>query len=53
MQVSRKEGSTVKSNTFKTYETPAAEVMTVSAADILTFSAGFEGEEHDFLLPLA
>ena len=36
---------------FGTYETPTAEIISVAAEDILTLSAGFDGDEHLFDLP--
>ena len=33
-------------NSFKHYETPTVDVLTLSQDDILTSSQGFEGEEH-------
>ena len=34
----------------KTYQTPDVDVINLGASDILTLSAGFEGEEHTFSL---
>ena len=36
---------------FKHYETPEIDVVRLTDEDILTISAGFDGEEHEFLLP--
>ena len=38
---------------FKTYQSPAVELILVGVEDILTLSnAGFAGEEHEFELPM-
>ena len=36
----------------KIYESPVAEIVDLCAEDILTFSAGFDGEDHEFELPM-
>ena len=36
----------------KSYETPVLSVMLLTDADVLTLSAGFDGEDHEFELPM-
>lgn len=33
------------------YVSPSVEMLALAVEDILTFSAGFDGEEHPFELP--
>ena len=37
---------------MKNYETPILDVLTLSFEDILTLSSGFDGDEHEFELPM-
>ena len=37
----------MRNDTLRTYASPEVEVIAVPAADILTLSAGFDGEEHE------
>ena len=49
MRKSHKEVGTMEKQ-LKPYETADVEVINLGASDILTLSAGFEGEEHTFSL---
>ena len=42
----------MENNNRKVYQMPILDVVTVSSADILTLSAGFDGDEHEFELPM-
>ena len=37
---------------MKNYEAPILDVLTLALEDILTLSSGFDGEEHEFDLPM-
>ena len=37
---------------MKNYETPILDVLTLSFEDILTLSSGFDGDDHEFELPM-
>ena len=37
---------------MKFYEEPILDVLTVTVEDILTLSSGFDGDEHEFDLPM-
>ena len=37
---------------MKNYEAPILDVLTLALEDILTLSSGFDGEEHEFELPM-
>ena len=39
-------------NMRKAYGAPILDVILLSADDVLTFSAGFDGDEHEFELPM-
>ena len=42
----------MRNDTLRIYDAPEVEVISVLAADILTLSAGFDGDEHEFELPM-
>ena len=37
---------------MKNYEAPILDVLTLALEDILTLSSGFDGDEHEFELPM-
>ena len=37
---------------MKIYEAPILDVLTLALEDILTLSSGFDGDEHEFELPM-
>ena len=37
---------------MKNYVSPVLDVLTLSFEDILTLSSGFDGDEHEFDLPM-
>lgn len=37
---------------MKFYEEPILDVLTLVSEDILTLSSGFDGEDHEFELPM-
>lgn len=41
----------MKHTDLKAYEAPLLDVVTISSSDILTLSAGFDGEDHELPMP--
>jgi hypothetical protein len=37
---------------MKNYESPILDVLKIATEDILTLSSGFDGDEHEFELPM-
>ena len=37
---------------MKIYETPVLDLLKIAEEDILTLSSGFDGDDHEFELPM-